>query len=169
MLHDIKAHALAIGVFFFASHVQVPLSSPSPTPALIASSYGLIHAIDSSELFPKVTYVKAFGEGFSKAIIPGYEEACSVGGEVDPNFVQSYKNALPAGYTNIDMYWFSCNGSRNKFKSYADQLSEIEVTFNKNSMNIGTIWIDFEKDSAICYNVSITDPLNFSIDWNTCD
>ena len=92
-----------------------------------------------------------------RSIIRGYEEACGVGGEVDPNFVPSYNNARAAGYTDIDMYWFPCNGSGNNCKSYADQLSEIGATFNANSMNIGRIWIDFEKDSAVCNNVSITD------------
>ena len=127
-------------------------------PALIASSYGLTHAVDSSQLVSEAIYAKALGEGFTKAIIRGYEEACGVGGEVDPNFVPSYNNARAAGYTDIDMYWFPCNGSGNNCKSYAAQLSEIGATFSANSMNIGRIWIDFEKDSAVCNNVSITEP-----------
>lgn len=122
-------------------------------PALIVSSYG-IFAVDSSELVPEATYVKALGEGFTKAIIRGYEEACSIGGEVDPNFVSSYKNARAAGYTDIDTYWFPCNGSGNDCKSYATQLSELAATFSANSMDIGTIWIDLEQDS-VCNNVSI--------------
>jgi hypothetical protein len=122
-------------------------------PALIVSSYG-IFAVDSSQLVPEATYVKALGEGFTKAIIRGYEEACGVGGEVDPNFVSSYKNARAAGYTDIDTYWFPCNGSGNDCKSYATQLSELAATFSANKMDIGTIWIDLEKDS-VCNNVSI--------------
>ncbi|KAF9471346.1 glycoside hydrolase [Pholiota conissans] len=120
--------------------------------AFIGSSYALVHAVDSSALVPKATYVKALGEGFTKAIIRGYEEACSVGGEVDPNFLGSYNNARAAGYTDIDTYWFPCNGSGNNCKSYATQLAEIAATFRANSMKIGTIWIDFEKDAAICNN-----------------
>ena len=134
-------------------------------PALIASSYGLIFAVDSATLVSEGTYAKAHGEGFTKAIIRGYEEACGIGGEVDPNFVPSYHNARAAGYTDIDMYWFPCNGSGHNCKSYATQLSEIEATFKKNSMNIGRIWIDFEKDSAVCNNVSITEPQILFIDW----
>ena len=122
-------------------------------PALIVSSYG-IFAVDSSQLVPEATYAKALGEGFTKAIIRGYEEACSIGGEVDPNFVGSYKNARAAGYTDIDTYWFPCNGSGNNCKSYATQLSELGATFTANKMDIGTIWIDLEKDS-VCNNVSI--------------
>ena len=122
--------------------------------ALIVSSYATIFAVDSSQLVPEATYVKARAEGFTKAIIRGYEEACSIGGEVDPNFVASYKNARAAGYTDIDTYWFPCNGSGNKCKSYATQLSELGATFKANSMHIGTIWIDLEKDS-VCNNVSV--------------
>ncbi|KAH9474380.1 putative GH family 25 lysozyme 4 [Psilocybe cubensis] len=121
-------------------------------PALVASSYALVSAVDSSTLVPKATYVKALGEGFTKAIIRGYSEACGIGGEVDPNFVGSYNNARAAGYTDIDTYWFPCNGSGNNCKSYATQLSEIAATFKAHSMKIGTIWIDLEKDSAICNN-----------------
>ena len=132
-------------------------------PALIASSYGLIHAVDSATLVPEATYVKARSEGFTKAIMRGYEEACGIGGEVDPTFVPSYKNARAAGYTDIDTYWFPCNGSGNKCKSYATQLSELAATFKANSMDVGTIWIDFEKDAAICNNVSIAElPYSFN-------
>lgn len=122
-------------------------------PLLATSSYALVSAVDSSTLVSEATYSKALGEGFTKAIIRGYEEACSIGGEVDPNFVASYNNARAAGITNIDMYWFPCNGSGNPCKSYATQLSEIAATFSAHSMDIGTIWIDLEQDS-VCNNVS---------------
>ena len=133
-------------------------------PALVASSYGLIHAVDSATLVSEATYAKALGEGFTKAIIRGYEEACGVGGEVDPNFVASYKNARAAGYTDIDMYWFPCNGSGHNCKPYAAQLSQIAATFRANSMNIGRIWVDFEKDAKVCNNVSVAEPQKF-IHW----
>ena len=143
-------------------------------PALIVSSYGLF-AVDSSALVPEATYVKARGEGFTRAIIRSFEEACGIGGEVDPNFVSSYKNARAAGYTDIDTYWFPCNGSGNKCKSYDTQLSELAATFSANKMDIGTIWIDFEKD-PICNNVSIrtthSEPHTFVIrfiDWDLHD
>ena len=136
--------------------------------ALIAPSYGLIFAVDSSQLVPEAIYAKARREGFTKAIIRGYEEACGLGGQVDPNFFSSYQNARSAGYTNIDMYWYPCNGSGHNCKSYATQLSEIAATLKKNSMDIGTIWIDFEID-LFCHNVSIAEqsevPKLF-IDWD---
>ena len=121
-------------------------------PALITSSYA-IYGVDSSSLVPESDYATALSEGFTKAVIRGYEEACSVGGEVDPNFVGSYNNARAAGFTNIDTYWYPCNGSGNDCKSYATQLSELGATFSAHSMDIGTIWIDLEQDS-ICDNVS---------------
>ena len=129
-------------------------------PALIASSYGLISAVDSAQLVSEAIYSKALGEGFTKAIIRGYEEACGIGGEVDPNFVPSYNNARAAGYTDIDVYWFPCNGASHNCKSYATQLSEISATFQANSMDIGRIWIDLEKDAAVCNNVGIADTLS---------
>jgi len=124
--------------------------------AFIASAYALVHAVDSSTLVSEATWSKAKGEGFTKAIIRGYYEACGSGGAVDPNFVSSYNNARAAGYTDIDTYWFPCNGSGNQCKSYAEQISQISATFNANHMNIGRIWIDFEKDARICNNVGIS-------------
>nr|QNJ46258.1 GH25 muramidase [Protostropharia semiglobata] len=120
-------------------------------PTLVTSAYALVYGVDSSTLVSTATYSKAKSEGFTKAIIRGYQEACGSGGRVDPNFVATYKNARAAGITDIDMYWFPCNGSGNSCKSYATQLSEIANAFSANSMKIGTIWIDFEKDST-CNN-----------------
>ncbi|GJJ12719.1 hypothetical protein Clacol_006963 [Clathrus columnatus] len=116
------------------------------------SSSALVFGVDSSSLVSEATFAKAKSEGFTKAIIRGYEEACSIGGEVDPNFVQTYKNARAAGITNIDTYWFPCTGSGNPCKSFTTQLAEIGDTFNANNMDIGTIWIDIELDSTICDN-----------------
>ena len=133
------------------------LSTLFVVSAFTSSTFALIYGADSATLVSEATYAKAISEGFTKAIIRGYEEACGVGGEVDPNFVPSYKNARAAGYTNIDTYWFPCNGVGHNCKSYATQLSELAATFRANSMNIGTIWIDIEKDSAICNNVRLND------------
>ncbi|KAF5311108.1 hypothetical protein D9619_007636 [Psilocybe cf. subviscida] len=121
-------------------------------PVYALSAYAIIHGVDSSTLVSTATYKKAKAEGFTKAVIRGYEEACVVGGLVDPNFVPTYYNARAAGFTNIDTYWFPCNGSGNKCKSYATQLAEISMTFNVNQMNIGKIWVDIERDSGVCNN-----------------
>ncbi|KAG0057121.1 hypothetical protein BGZ83_001555 [Gryganskiella cystojenkinii] len=115
----------------------------------INAANGLVYGVDSSSLVSQATFTKAKGQGFTKAIIRGYQEACSNGGRVDPNFVPTYNNARAAGITNIDMYWFPCTGSGNQCKSFATQLSEIGSTFNANSMKIGTIWVDIEADN-IC-------------------
>ncbi|KAF8322106.1 glycoside hydrolase [Clavulina sp. PMI_390] len=121
--------------------------------ALLAASYAtgataLVYGVDSSQLVSTATYTKAKGEGFTKAIIRGYEEACGVGGQVDPNFVSTYNNARSAGITNIDTYWFPCTGSGNSCKSFATQIAELGAVFDAHSMKIGTIWVDMEKDSV---------------------
>ena len=120
--------------------------------AFASSTLALVYGVDSSTLVSEATYAQAKSEGFTKAIIRGYEEACGVGGEVDPNFVGSYNNARAAGITNIDTYWFPCTGSTHSCKSYATQIAEIGAIFNAHSMKIGKIWIDIEKDSS-CNNV----------------
>jgi hypothetical protein len=121
--------------------------------ALATSALALVYGVDSSVYVPEATYAKAKSEGFTKAIMRGFEEACGVGGEIDPNWVASYNNARAAGITNIDMYWFPCTGSAHNCKSFATQISEIGATFSAHKMDIGTIWIDLEYDST-CNNVS---------------
>lgn len=120
--------------------------------SLFALGSALTYAVDSSSLVSVATYTKARSEGFTKAIIRVYYEACGIGGAVDPNFLQTYKNARSAGYTDIDAYWFPCNGLSNPCKSYAQQLSEISALLKANSISVGTIWLDIEKDAAICNN-----------------
>ena len=121
--------------------------------AFTSSALALVHGVDSATLVSTATYATARSQGFTKAVIRGYQEACEAGGLVDPNFVTSYNNARAAGITNIDTYWVPCSGSRHKCKSYADQIGEIRNTFVSNSMQIGKLWIAIEKDSTICNNV----------------
>jgi hypothetical protein len=123
--------------------------------AFASSALGLLHAVDSSTAVSEATYATAKGEGFTKTIIRGYEEACGLGGSVDPNFASSYRNARVAGITNIDAYWFPCTCASNKCKPYATQLQEIGAAFKASSMNITTLWIDIENDPNICKNVSV--------------
>lgn len=75
---------------------------------LATSALALVHGTDSSTLVSVATFTKAKGEGFTKAVLRGYQEACGSGGRVDPNFVASYNNARSAGITDIDTYWFPC-------------------------------------------------------------
>jgi hypothetical protein len=82
-----------------------PVIALTTLAALVSSGAALIHGVDSSSLVSQSTYATALGEGFTKAVIRGFEEACGSGGLVDPNFVASYHNARAAGYTNIDTYW----------------------------------------------------------------
>jgi GH25 family lysozyme M1 (1,4-beta-N-acetylmuramidase) len=119
--------------------------------AILASTgLALIHGVDNSALVPEATYAKAKSEGFTKVVIRGFEEACGVGGEVDPNFVTNYNNARKAGITNIDTYWFPCTGAAYKCKSFETQIAELGATFKAHDMKIGRIWIDFEVDTTAC-------------------
>jgi len=123
--------------------------------AFTSLALGLLHAVDSSTAVSEPIYATAKGEGFTKAIIRGYFEACASGGLVDPNFATSYKNARAAGITNIDAYWFPCTGASNKCKPYATQLQEIGAAFKASSMDITTLWVDIENDPKTCHNVSV--------------
>jgi hypothetical protein len=120
-----------------------------------SSALGLLHAVDSSTAVSQATFTTAKNEGFTKAIIRGYYEACGSGGAVDPNFVSSYQNARAAGITNIDTYWFPCTGASNKCKPYATQIQDLIATIKARSMNIATIWVDIENDVKTCHNVSV--------------
>lgn len=111
-------------------------------------SLALVHGVDNSAAVPQSTYSTALSEGFTHLVIRGFQEACSIGGRVDPNFVSNYNAARAAGFTNIDMYWFPCTGTGNPCKSYAEQVAEISSTFNANKMKIGKIWVDIEIDST---------------------
>ncbi|KAI8345052.1 glycoside hydrolase superfamily [Mortierella sp. GBAus27b] len=115
---------------------------------LCGAATALVHGVDNSAAVPLATYAKARGEGFTHLVIRGYQEACGVGGQVDPNFVANYNNARAAGYTNIDTYWFPCTGTSNRCKSFATQISELGAAFKAHDMKIGRIWLDLEQDST---------------------
>lgn len=124
------------------------LTSAALLVPLATLSTALTHAVDSSVAVPVATYKKALGEGFTKAISRGYFEACDSGGLVDPNFASSYKNAVAAGYKDIDTYMFPCTGTTHKCKSYADQIKGLLDAISADKMTIGTIWIDIETDKV---------------------
>ncbi|KAF5328383.1 hypothetical protein D9619_013285 [Psilocybe cf. subviscida] len=114
---------------FASSAMFKPLLS---LPLGAVSALTLVHGVDSSQLVSIATWQKTYDQGFTKAVVRGYQKACSVGGRVDSNFVQSYKNARAAGFTNIDTYWYPCTGFKNKYKSYAKQIAELGATFDAN-------------------------------------
>ncbi|KAG0252808.1 hypothetical protein BGZ95_006519 [Linnemannia exigua] len=109
---------------------------------------GLVHGVDSSSEVSQDIFTKAKEEGFTKAILRGYQEACSQGGRVDPTFLPTYKSARAAGITSIDTYFFPCTGSGNKCKSFDVQVGEIVGSIKANNMDIGTIWVDIEADNV---------------------
>ena len=52
--------------------------------SIASSALALVHGVDSSTLVSETAYAKAMSEGFTKAIIRGYEEACSVVSRMSP-------------------------------------------------------------------------------------
>ncbi|KAJ8071435.1 hypothetical protein OCU04_001756 [Sclerotinia nivalis] len=84
--------------------------------------------------------------------IRGYQQACGSGGQVDSNFVASYKNAKAAGFTRIDSYIFPCTGtptgSEPNCKSVATQMAEYLKVISDNNMDITMLWLDIEPTSV---------------------
>ena len=120
---------------------------------LTLSSYGLISAVDSTDAVTEAEYSGALKGGFTRAIIRGYDSFCGGGGEVNPNFVAAYQNAVAAGYTDIQTYFLPCNGNGNNCKAYSIQLIELLTTIVENKMNIGMVWLDLEQDPDCNNNV----------------
>ncbi|KIJ35648.1 glycoside hydrolase family 25 protein [Sphaerobolus stellatus SS14] len=130
-------------------------------PTLFVSSLALIFAVESdtlastaasATLVSTAAYTMAKSQNFTRAVIRVYGPGCSVGGEVDPNFLSSYNNARAAGFSDIDIYWYPCNGSSNNCKSYATQLSEISAILSAHSIKIGTLWITINRNIVGCLN-----------------
>lgn len=117
--------------------------------SLASATNALIHGVDSSALISEELFAKALSQGFEKAIPRGFQEACDSGGIVDPNFAGSYKNAVAAGYKDIDTYIFPCTGTTNECKPYDEQVKLLTDAIEAEEMTIGTIWFDIEKDN-IC-------------------
>lgn len=126
-------------------------------PAFVLSSYGAINAVDSNSTVSVASYTEAFNQGFTRAIIRGFNSDCSVGGQIDPNFVTSYNNARAAKYTDIQAYWSLCNGATSVCMSYDDQLTQLWQTISNSDINISMLWIDMvlERDDDCNQDVSI--------------
>lgn len=117
--------------------------------SLTSASNALIHGVDSSVDVSVAAYQKALSEGFTRAIPRGFFEACDSGGLADHNFVRSYHNAVFAGFKDIDTYIVPCTGTTHRCKPYNQQIELLTDAIAANKMNIGTIWLDIEKDK-IC-------------------
>jgi hypothetical protein len=125
-------------------HIPLILSSLA---AAVGSATASIKAVDSSVYVAEAIYKKALSEGFTRAIIRGYHEACTIGGEIDPTFISTYTNAVLAGYHDIGVYFVPCTGTTNKCKPYATQFQELFDTIHTHKMQINALWIDFEVDN----------------------
>lgn len=137
-------------------------------PVLIFPSYGLVYVIDSTDAVPEANYSQLLQAGFTRAIIRGYDSACTRGGEVNPNFVYSYVNARAAGYTDIQTYWLPCNGNGNPCSTYGAQITDLLATIVGNDMEIGMIWLDLERDPDCNNNVRIQVCPNHGLKFINC-
>jgi hypothetical protein len=61
---------------------MVMLFSLALVASFASSALALVHGVDSSGLVPESVYAKAKSEGFTKAVIRGYEEACGFVGAI---------------------------------------------------------------------------------------
>ncbi|MCJ1360024.1 MAG: hypothetical protein MMC33_010027 [Icmadophila ericetorum] len=112
----------------------------------------------------------AKSSGYSKAVIRIYEQACGVGGEVDTNFLTSYKAARAAGITVIDGYMFPCTGTQPTgvaCKSPTTQINELLSYLSSNSIDVEYLWFDIEPTSGACnaWNLGSTANLNLANQW----
>lgn len=137
-------------------------------PVLILSSYGLILAIDNIDTTDATSfsdYQTALAQDYSRAIILGYDSSCTFHGNVDPNFVTGYQNAVAAGFSDIHTSWLPCTGSANSCKNVSIQIVDLFTTIVTNNMTIGKIWLNLALDPT-CINkvrIQVHEPLIQSI------
>ena len=113
------------------------------------NSVSAAFAVDCSALTSVAAFRCAKNDGYDRAIIRGYREAYgrNPGGAIDPNFLQSYRNAKEAGYTYIDLYMFPCTG-RSTCKPPQVQVHELVQMINSNKILVQKIWLDVEVDPS---------------------
>jgi len=101
---------------------------------------------------PSSSFWSCAASQYSVIVIRGYQQACGSGGQVDSNFVSSYKAAVAAGFSRIDSYMFPCTGTPSSgepnCKSPSTQLAEYLAVIKNNGMNLHTLWFDIEPTST---------------------
>ncbi|KAF0500234.1 glycoside hydrolase family 25 protein [Gigaspora margarita] len=103
-------------------------------------------AIDAAFPRTKKDFNCALNKGYQRAILRGYREI--YGGQIDPDFLQNYNNAIAAGYKYIDVYMFpsatkSTNNKTNKTPQ--QQVRELVNFIHTNHIVVQTLWLDIEK------------------------
>jgi hypothetical protein len=129
-----------------------------------------VTAIDSAMTVVSLESYKCVKNfGYERVIIRGYFESyCgNPGGDIDNSFVQSYTNAINAGFTYIDVYMFPCTGipqccgtnpapkcvaTNFACKTPQEQVNQLVQMINNTKINGGqdiivqTVWLDVETD-----------------------
>ncbi|PKY45262.1 hypothetical protein RhiirA4_318952 [Rhizophagus irregularis] len=117
---------------------------------LTVPSVFAITAVDSAMTVVSLESYKCVKNfGYERAIIRGYFESyCgNPGGDIDKTFIQSYTNAVNAGFTQIDVYMFPCTGIPKCCVS--DPTPECLATnFTCQDIIVQTVWLDVETDPA---------------------
>jgi len=89
--------------------------------------------------------------GYTKLGLRGYFESwgSKSGGAIDPTFYQNSRNALKAGYDEIDVLWFPCSGSKHTCKSYQDQANQLDKYLDAHFKDIiiNRVYINIENDT----------------------
>jgi len=86
-------------------------------------------------------------QGFLKGIPRLYQEACGLGGRIDPAFITSYNQIRASGITNIDGYFFPCTGSKHNCKTPTQQVGDIVKYLKDEKILVKRLWIDLEPPS----------------------
>ncbi|CAG8436724.1 uncharacterized protein OCT59_005531 [Rhizophagus irregularis] len=139
---------------------------------LTVPSVFAITAVDSAMTVVSLESYKCVKNfGYERAIIRGYFESyCgNPGGDIDKTFIQSYTNAVNAGFTQIDVYMFPCTGipkccvsdptpeclaTNFTCKTPQEQVNQLVQWINNTKINGGqdiivqTVWLDVETDPA---------------------
>jgi hypothetical protein len=92
------------------------------------------------------------GQGYQKAVIRGYQQACGKGGRVDPNLLPSYTAAKAAGL-RVDSYLFPCVSTQPTgvaCKAIETQIDEFVSFIGEHDMDIDTLWFDIEPTTGVC-------------------
>ena len=92
-------------------------------------------------------------------VLRGYQQACGVGGQVDPNMATSYRAAKAAGITNVDAYMFPCTGTGHNgvaCKPPTTQITDFENAVRAAGLAPTHLWLDIEPCAAgatcTCWN-----------------
>ncbi|PWW71892.1 Glycoside Hydrolase Family 25 protein [Tuber magnatum] len=115
---------------------------------LIGSAQAVVKALDLSQPQGTSVWTCVQGQSFLKGVPRLYQEACGIGGRIDPNFITSYNQIRASGIKDIDGYFFPCTGSSHNCKSPQAQVGEIVDFLAANNIMVKRLWLDLEPPSA---------------------